>query len=427
MNGSFLLARGCGQRPARRRSWGVCGHRCGPGLARRWCRGFGSGGAHLPGACLFVPLSVVVICVLISSIITPGNSGGARSYHCTSTPPDRTSVDDAHKRKKEALSDLSSPMAEPEIIEQPAAAPQPPPGMPPADEPGFLCLPMFGGEIGELFNSLTTGQSMLTVATQLREGVMSSGVAMLGDTSAQAQIATQVATSRGTLKAELVSQGLLQATIENFPLLPILDSTLQLCFVGPMLAGGTLINTLLTPVGRLQAFVNTGGQMSAEFLTGAPTGETSQLMLGAHMWGVPGLMCGYKTALEFQSMNIQGEELLGSTSVTLAVTRPLVDAAGSRLAEVDPTLSLSVFARTSALNSVAASIERHPKNGIHLTAGGTRQLSESSRLRGKWGTQGLLAMALEVAGERSQLSLVTEVSTAGPLNPKFGATLNLSP
>ena len=145
------------------------------------------------------------------------------------------------------------------------------------------------------------------------------------------------------------------------------------------------------------------------------------------MWGVPGLMCGYKTALEFQSMNIQGEELLGSTSVTLAVTRPLVDAAGSRLAEVDPTLSLSVFARTSALNSVAASIERHPKNGIHLTAGGTRQLSESSRLRGKWGTQGLLAMALEVAGERSQLSLVTEVSTAGPLNPKFGATLNLSP
>lgn len=336
-------------------------------------------------------------------------------------------MDDAHKRKKEALSDLSSPMAEPEIIEQPAAAPQPPPGMPPADEPGFLCLPMFGGEIGELFNSLTTGQSMLTVATQLREGVMSSGVAMLGDTSAQAQIATQVATSRGTLKAELVSQGLLQATIENFPLLPILDSTLQLCFVGPMLAGGTLINTLLTPVGRLQAFVNTGGQMSAEFLTGAPTGETSQLMLGAHMWGVPGLMCGYKTALEFQSMNIQGEELLGSTSVTLAVTRPLVDAAGSRLAEVDPTLSLSVFARTSALNSVAASIERHPKNGIHLTAGGTRQLSESSRLRGKWGTQGLLAMALEVAGERSQLSLVTEVSTAGPLNPKFGATLNLSP
>ena len=313
---------------------------------------------------------------------------------------------------------------DPEIL---PAEPQPPPGMPPADEPGYPCLPMFGGEIGELFNSLNTGQSMLTIATQLREGVMSSGVAMLGDRSAQAQIATQVATSRGTLKAELVSQGLLQATIENFQLLPILNSTLQLCFVGPMLAGGTLMNMLVTPVGMLQTYVNTGGQMSAEFLTGAQPTETSQVMLGAHVWGVPGLACGYKTALEFQSMQIQGDELIGSSSVTLAMTRPLVDAAGSRLAEVDPTVSLSVFARTSAANSVAASIERHPKRGTHLTVGGTRQLTDSSRLRGKWGTQGLLAVALEVAGEKSQLSLVTEVAPSGALNPKFGVNLNLAP
>jgi hypothetical protein len=313
---------------------------------------------------------------------------------------------------------------EPEIL---PGEPQPPPGMPAADEPGFPCLPMFGGEIGELFNSLNTGQSMLTIATQLREGVMSSGVAMIGENSAQAQIATQVATSRGTLKAELVSQGLLQATIENFQLLPILNSTLQLCFVGPMLAGGTLMNMLVTPVGMLQTYVNTGGQMSAEFLTGAQPTETSQVMLGAHMWGVPGLACGYKYAVEFQSMQIQGDELVGSSAVTLAVTRPQVDAAGSRVAEVDPTVSLSVFARTSATNSVAASIDRHPKHGTHLTAGGTRQLSESSRLRGKWGTQGLLAVALELAGEKSQLSLVTEVATSGPLNPKFGCTLNLAP
>ena len=52
--------------------------------------------------------------------------------------------------------------------------------------------------------------------------------------SAQAQIAKWLAASRGTLKVELLSQGLLRATIiENFRLLLILNSTLQLCFVGP--------------------------------------------------------------------------------------------------------------------------------------------------------------------------------------------------
>ena len=85
--------------------------------------------------------------------------------------------------------------------------------------------------------------------------------------SAQAQIAKWLAASRGTLKVELLSQGLLRATIiENFRLLLILNSTLQLCFVGPMLPGSTLMNLLVTPVGVLQTYVNT---------------ETSQVMLGA--------------------------------------------------------------------------------------------------------------------------------------------------
>lgn len=300
--------------------------------------------------------------------------------------------------------------------------------MPPADEPGFPCLPMFGGEINELFlQALATGTSMLTVSTQLRDGVMSSGVAMLGDSSAQAQIATQVATSRGTLKAELVSQGLLQATIENFQLLPFMNSTLQLCFVGPMLAGGTLQNMLLTPVGMLQTLVNTGGQMSAEFLTGFSPSDNSQVMIGAHAWGLPGLLCGYKAAMEWQNVQLDGEDLVASSAVTLACTRPFVAADGTRCATVDPTVSLSVFARTSPTTSLAASIERAPKKGVTLTAGGTRQISDSARIRGKWGTTGLMAVALEVAGERSQLSLVTEISSSGPLNPKFGATLNLSP
>ena len=42
-------------------------------------------------------------------------------------------------------------------------------------------------------------------------------------------------------------------------------------------------------------------------------------------------------------------------------------------------------------------------------------------------TTGLLAMALELAGDKSSLTLVTEVNSSGALNPKFGATLSLSP
>ena len=45
----------------------------------------------------------------------------------------------------------------------------------------------------------------------------------------------------------------------------------------------------------------------------------------------------------------------------------------------------------------------------------------------KWGTSGVLALALEVAGEQSSLTLVSEVKTSGALRPKFGATLSLSP
>ena len=64
---------------------------------------------------------------------------------------------------------------------------------------------------------------------------------------------------------------------------------------------------------------------------------------------------------------------------------------GTKLAAIDPSVSLSVFQRTSAANSIAASIERSPKGGTLLTCGGTRQVSSAARVRGKWGTSGVLA------------------------------------
>ena len=96
---------------------------------------------------------------------------------------------------------------------------------------------------------------------------------------------------------------------------------------------------------------------------------------------------------------------------------------------MDPTQGHSPHPRLQPLTQPHCSLCRlcRPKNGTHLTAGGTRQLTESTRLRGKWGTQGILALALEVAGEKSSLTLVSEVHSSGALNPKFGATLNLSP
>ena len=61
-----------------------------------------------------------------------------------------------------------------------------------------------------------------------------------------------------------------------------------------------------------------------------------------------------------------------------------------------------------------------------MTVGGTRQVTDHTRLRGKWSTTGVLALALEVAGEKSSVQLTTEVNTVSG-EPKFGATINLSP
>lgn len=320
--------------------------------------------------------------------------------------------------------------ADPEIIEaEPAAgaAGGLPPGMPPFDEPGFPTLPMFGGEIGELFNSLSAAQSMFMMNTEVQDGVGFNGMAILSPRGSQAILGTQVATSRGNLKAELVSQGLLQATVEGFPILPFAMSSLQLAFVGPMLAGGTLQAQIFTPFGLLFTNVNTMGQTSAELLTGGGSEDGStKLMFGAHLWGMFGRAHGMKAAVEWQNAEMEGEKIKRSTCITAMCSAPFVAADGAPLERRDPTVSLSAFQRLSASNTLAASIERAPNAGVNMTVGGTRQVTEHTRLRGKWGTTGVLAMALEISSEKSALTLTSEVNTSGGLDPKFGATLNLS-
>jgi len=304
-----------------------------------------------------------------------------------------------------------------------------PPGMPPANESGSPMLPMFGAEISELFvQALNTNASVVTLSSALRDGVNMTAQGIFGETS-NAMVGTQIFTSRGVLRADMVSQGVLQAALEGFAPLPFLNFSTQLAFVPAGLAGGMLQSMLMTPVGMLMGNVNTGGQLSCEFLTGAQPSPTSQLMLGTHVWGLPGLLGGYKAALEWQHAKLDAEEnLIGSSAITLACTMPLVEADGTRLdkASRDPSLSLSVFQRTSEKNSMAVSLERTPNAGIVLTAGGTRQLTDRTRLRGKWGTSNVLALALEVAADKGTFTLVSEMNTAGAPAPKFSAMLNLN-
>ena len=284
-----------------------------------------------------------------------------------------------------------------------------PPGMPPADESGFPSLPMFGGEINELFSSLSAAQSVFSLNTALRDGVMTSGMAMLSENASQAQVGTQLQTSRGTLKAELVSQGMLQTSFEGFSPLPFVNLNTQLAFVPAGLAGGVLQTMLLTPVGVVMGCVNTGAQMSCEVITGAQPSPTSQVMLGCHWWGMPGLLGGVKASLEVQNMVLVEKEegpqpqppppptdkeappaadkeqtLIGSSAVTLAVTAPFVSADGTKLDSLDPSLSLSVFQRISPTNSLAASIDRScahdaaaPDKLSHKAATRTRACSHS--------------------------------------------------
>jgi hypothetical protein len=317
-----------------------------------------------------------------------------------------------------------------EIATEPAPeAPALPPGMPPANEPGFPALPMFAGEVGELFGALQP-HTIVQLGSSPADGVMTTGMAMFSEQGAQAQMGTQVVTSRGVLKADLVSHGMLQTSFEGFAPLPFMQFNTQLAFMPQGFAGGVLQGLMLTPVGMLMGCLNTAGQLSAEAFTAVQPTPTSQLILGAHTWGLPGLRCGVKGAIELQHQQVDAkDELVGSSSISLTCVSPFVNADGSALAAPERSTTLSVFHRTSAKHSLAMSLEWPAKAAGRLTVGGTRELSDHTRLRGKWGTSGVLALALEVAGEKSSATLVAEMNAKPdqPLAPKFGATIALNP
>ena len=191
------------------------------------------------------------------------------------------------------------------------------------------------------------------------------------------------------------------------------------------LAGGALQAVVMTPVGVLLGSANLFGQMCAEIITGGAPSESTQLMLGAHLWGQPGAFGGAKVAAELQHAVMDGEELVGTSAITLAATRPCVKADGS---PAQTSGSLSIAYRPSADYSLATSIERTPGGNHVLTAGGTRSLDGGKRLKGRVTTDGILALALDVAAEASSLTLCAELGLTPSAPPaRFGATISLSP
>ena len=315
-------------------------------------------------------------------------------------------------------------MADDAVAAAPGEESAPLPQGPPIDEPGFPSLPMFGAEINELFGGCAP-QQMAMVMLGLSDRMSLQGMGMLG-AQPQGQIGTAYASRFGVLKAEMVSAGVLQTSLEGFQPLPLpLQLNTQLAFMPQGLAMGAVQGVLMTPVGVALGNLNLAGQMSAEIVTGFEPAEGNQVLLGAHAWGLPGQLGGVKTAIEWQRMVMEGDDLVRSCAVTLACTRPLHEDKRDAPANV----SLSVMQRMSPTTQLAFGMERNVEGGAHaMSIGGSRQLEGGNKVRAKWTTSGLLGIALEVVSEKTSLTLSTEVdSTPGKaLCPKFGAVLSLN-
>jgi len=289
---------------------------------------------------------------------------------------------------------------------------------PPREDPGFPALPWAAGGVAELLGSCSPNR-MFQMSVGLRDALSASSVGMINGGQAGGQVGLQYSSALGLLKAELASAGMWNISLEGFQPLPFAQLNTQLAFVGGMLAGGQVHSIVMTPVGVLMGAANVYGQMSGEIFTGLAPAEGHQIMLGAHCWGLPGVYGGIKAAIEWTRDVTVGEEVTSQCSITAAVMAPHMTNDGS---PGQPTYTFSVCNR-GEMQSVLQF--ESGAAGSTLTVGGAIALSEMQRLKARWATNGLLGVALDVAGEKSAVTFCGEVnSTPGKqLNPKFGVTL----
>eukprot|EP00324_Dicrateria_rotunda_P000233 CAMPEP_0206167436 /NCGR_PEP_ID=MMETSP1474-20131121/28225_1 /ASSEMBLY_ACC=CAM_ASM_001110 /TAXON_ID=97495 /ORGANISM="Imantonia sp., Strain RCC918" /LENGTH=379 /DNA_ID=CAMNT_0053572083 /DNA_START=39 /DNA_END=1176 /DNA_ORIENTATION=+ len=287
--------------------------------------------------------------------------------------------------------------------------------------------------MSELFKSLAP-QKLVQLSLAARDNLSLHGVGMFGQQS-QAQLGINAMTPAGVLSAELISQGVVQLGLDGMCPLPFLQLSGQLAFMPQGLAGGMMQSVLMTPLGPVVTTAGLNGMLSAEWIVGAGVSESAQLMLGAHAWGMPGLLGGVKAAAELQHYHVKDEKLVSSSTLNLTVTAPkFVDGVA---AEVAPSWSASIFHRMSPEHNLCAAFDAVPAEKTYvLSMGGTRKLSDTTRLRGRLTTQSVISVALEVCGspdtplvgEKAVLNLCCEANMAPsrPLDPKLGATLQLS-
>jgi len=292
---------------------------------------------------------------------------------------------------------------------------------PPLDEPGFPSLPMFKGELNEWINA-TTPQRLAMVSLGLREGLGLSGMGMLADDgNGMLQSGLTYGTRFGALKAEVVSQGVLQTTLEGFMPLPFLQLTTQLAFMPQGLAGGAMQSVLMSPIGAIIGSANLGGQLSAELLLPLqPFGEDSQLLLGANAWGLPGAWGGSKFAVEYTQAEPTADGSMPTRigTVTAEVTRPRAGSPNG------VSGSLSACQQLGGGDALNATFEVTPRGERVLSMGGSKQVARGVRLRGRTASNGLLALALQMEREAAQLTVAAEVDTTpAGRPPRFGATL----
>ena len=298
---------------------------------------------------------------------------------------------------------------------------QMPPQGPPRDEPGIPALQMFAADAAELQRN-TTPNNLVTIQSNLLDRFGFSAFGVTSNDGAQGQAGLSYNTRFGVLKAEMISMGVVQTSLEGLQLLPFTNISTQLAFMNRQLCMGGLQAALVTGIGVGVASVNLAGQMSAELVTGMMPSEENRLILGTHIWGLPGQYGGMMAAFEWQKAVMDGEDLKELSTRTMACTRPHEGStAGS-------SATLTATHRTAGNHVLMSSFTSSASKGSVLSFGGSRQLHEGVRFHGRWSSSGVLGLALEVSGPQSRLCLFSEANPSGvDLSPKFGISVDLTP
>ena len=126
-----------------------------------------------------------------------------------------------------------------------------------------------------------------------------------------------------------------------------------------------LQTALFTPVGMVNGWLNTGGQLACDFITGAQPSEDSTMMLGCHWWGLPGLLGGCKTVLEMSHAQIEENtgEFLGSSTVRARSTFSLFFHRGPQSARPAAVRSHACAHRSLTLRLALLTVADH--DGVH--------------------------------------------------------------